>query len=162
MELLSTIGLTMGIAFVSAFVPVVTIEIYLIQLVERYPDLGWWWLAAAATIGQVAGKLVFYAAGRELFALPRWLHRKAHKQRQGWFRRWLQRFHDAAEHRPLLSAVVLFVSAVVGIPPYGALAFLAGLAEIKLWVFLSTGLVGRGIRFAVVVAVPSLIEFWIL
>lgn len=164
MDWLGPLGLTIGVAFVSAFVPVVNIETYLVGLVTHHSGLHWWWVvaaAAAATIGQMAGKLVFYGAGREVFRLPAWLHRKTHKQRQGRFARWLQRFHDMAENRPLISALLLFVSALVGIPPYAAMALLAGIAEIKLWIFLVTGVIGRYIRFAFIASIPGFIDFWI-
>lgn len=162
MDWLGPLGVTLGYSFLSALVPIFNIEIYIVGLVTQYPDLAWWAIGLVAAVGQMAGKLIFYAAGRGAFRLPARLHRKTEKQRAGRFAKWLQRFHDTAEHRPIWSSGILLASAVVGIPPLLAMAFLAGLAEIRVSLFLAIGVVGRFVRFAAIAVSPGLLDFWFL
>ncbi len=158
------IGLTLGYSAVSALIPVLNIEVYLVGLVSQQPQLRWWLLGLVAAVGQVTGKTLFYFAGRGSLRLPDWLHRRSSHRGRGRWSRWLQRLHDrfhhTAQHRPLWTVVVLLCSASVGLPPFAATALIAGLAEVPLSVFLATGLIGRFVRFSAIAASPGLLAAW--
>ena len=55
---------------------------------------------------------------------------------------------------------MLLVSASVGLPPYLAIALLAGVGRVPLPTFLATGLVGRFARFGAIAASPGLVNTW--
>lgn len=158
------IGLTLGYSAVSALIPVFNIEVYLVGLVSQQPQLQWWLLGLAAAVGQLTGKTLFYLAGRGSLRVPHWLHRHTRSRRGGRWSRWLQRLHDrfhhTAEHRPVWTVVVLLASASVGLPPFAATALIAGLAEVRLSVFLATGLAGRFVRFSAIALSPGLLTAW--
>jgi membrane protein YqaA with SNARE-associated domain len=145
------IGLTFGYSLVSALVPVVNAELYLVGLMTRQPQLAWWLVGLAAAAGQMVGKLVYYYAGRGTLQLPARLRR--------WSRR-LARFQQTCHDRPVWTAGVLLASASIGLPPYLAIALLAGVGRVPLPTFLVTGLVGRFARFGAIAASPALINTW--
>ncbi len=158
------IGLTLGYSLVSALIPVFNIEVYLVGLASQQPQLRWWLLGLAAAVGQLAGKTLFYLAGRGSLRLPRRLHRHTRSHGEGRWARGMQRlrdrFHHTAQHRPVWTVVVLLTSASVGLPPFAATALIAGLAEVRLSVFLITGLVGRFVRFSAIAVSPGLLTAW--
>ena len=62
--MLAWLGLTLGVAFGSALLPLVSVEIFLIGLAVQQPHIPWLLLGAAVAIGQVAGKLLYYYAAQ--------------------------------------------------------------------------------------------------
>lgn len=156
------IALTLGVCLISALLPVVNAELYLVALVTRQPQLAWWLLGLAAAVGQLTGKLVFFYLGRGSVRLPaRWrLHRAADPQR---YRRWsgrLARFRQTCRDRPVWAGSVLLTAAVVGLPPLAATSFAAGVAGISVRLFVLTGLAGRFARFSAIAASPGLLQQW--
>lgn len=151
-EALALVGL--GVA--SAVVPVINIEaiIAVSATQDRAPI---WLLVAAATIGQMAGKLLWYYGGRELdrFALvSRRMNRPKAKAA-------MVRWHARTEGRPWFTAGLLLLSAAVGIPPYAVIAVVAGALRVRLWIFLVTGLLGRALRFwAIIGGTSSVLSWW--
>lgn len=158
------VGLTLAYSAVSALIPVLNIEVYLVGLVTQQPQLQWWLVGLAAAVGQVTGKTLFYFAGRGSLRLPNWMHRRTSHGGGGRWSRWLQRLHDkfyrTARQRPVWTVVVLLASASIGLPPFAATALIAGLAEVPLPVFLATGLIGRFARFGAIAASPGLFASW--
>ncbi|MDQ3152742.1 MAG: hypothetical protein M3R63_13820 [Actinomycetota bacterium] len=154
------IALTFAYSVASALVPVVNAELYLVGLMTQRPELAWWLVGLAAAAGQMLGKLVYYYAGRGTLQLPARLRRKADKGTEGRWSRWLARFRATCRQRPVWTAGVLFTSASVGLPPFLAVAVLAGVAEIRVAVFLTTGLTGRFVRFGAIAASPGLLNAW--
>jgi membrane protein YqaA with SNARE-associated domain len=55
------------------------------------------------------------------------------------------------EGRPWFCAGLLLVSAATGVPPYAVLCILAGVLRVPVVVFLVLGLLGRAVRFGVVI-----------
>jgi len=154
------IGLTFGYALVSALVPVVNAELYLVGLMAGQPQLAWWLVGLAAAAGQMVGKLAYYYAGRGTLALPaRWRRRSERHSTGRWSRR-LARFQQTCRHRPWWTAGVLLTSSVLGVPPYLAIAVLAGMGRVPLPMFLVTGLIGRFARFGAIAASPGLLTAW--
>jgi membrane protein YqaA with SNARE-associated domain len=103
------------------------------------------------------GKMLWYWGGQHIDRAP-WVARHLQKPRA---KASLERWHARAEGRPWFTAGLLFVSASVGFPPYAVTAVLAGVLRVPLVVFLVTGLLGRGLRFWVIVTgTTSLLELW--
>lgn len=154
------LALTLGVCLISALVPMINAELYLVVLVTQQPQLPWWLVGLAAAVGQMAGKLVFYYAGRGSLWLPARLRRCADPDRR---RRWsarMTRFQQTCRNRPVCTASVLLVAAAAGLPPLAATSFVAGMARISLVTFMVTGLVGRFARFSAVAASPGLLATW--
>lgn len=152
------IALTVGVCLISALVPVVNAEIYLVGLVTQQPQLPWWLVGLAAAVGQLAGKLVFYYAGRGSLRLPARLRRDS--ERRGRWSARLARLQQTCRDRPVWTAGVLVTAAVVGLPPFAATSFVAGVARVSLGTFLATGLLGRFVRFSAIAAAPGLLSTW--
>lgn len=152
--------LTLGVCLISALVPVVNAELYLVALVTQQPQLPWWLVGLVAAVGQLLGKLVFYYAGRGSLWLPARVRRSADPHRRRRWSAWLTRFQQTCQARPVWTAGVLFLAATVGLPPLAATSFVAGVARISPGMFVVTGLVGRFIRFSTVAAAPGLLGTW--
>ena len=103
------------------------------------------------------GKILWYWGGMHLERAP-WVHRQLEKPKT---RASLDKWHERAEGRPWFTAGLLFVSASTGIPPYAITAVLAGTLRVPFWIFMVTGLAGRGLRFwAVVTGTSSLVHLF--
>jgi membrane protein YqaA with SNARE-associated domain len=139
------VATTFGVGFLSGFIPLVNIEGFLISAVVLGGASSSLGLVIASTLGQMAAKCVLYLSGRGVVTLP--LHRYA--DRMDRIREWLAR---RAGH----AGVVLFVSALVGFPPFYALSILAGTTRIPFAVFVVAGTIGRFLRFALFVWAPQL------
>ncbi|QBX56277.1 hypothetical protein EXE58_12900 [Nocardioides seonyuensis] len=140
----------------SALVPLINVEAILAVAASQQPGITVA-LVLAATIGQMAGKVLWYWGGMHVDRAP-WVHKHLQKPKVAAS---LDRWHARAEGRPAFTAGLLLLSAAVGLPPYALTAVLAGVLRVPFWIFLVTGLVGRGLRFwAVVAGTTSLLELW--
>jgi membrane protein YqaA with SNARE-associated domain len=136
---------TLVVAFGSAILPFVNIEAYLAAVGAAVRHVGIWEVAAAAAIGQTAGKVVLYYAADWAMNLP-WIRKKmATPKWKASYERWQRWITD----HPGGTASLLFASASVGFPPLYVLAVLAGQLRVNIWLFVSTCLVGRYLRFLV-------------
>jgi membrane protein YqaA with SNARE-associated domain len=146
-----TVGLlvaTFLYAIGSALVPVLNLEVYLGAVAAKAPDAPFWELALLAGGGQMVGKVLWYHAGRHSLRLP-WMRRKMDSERwQASYRRWSGWI--AARHGH--TGAVCLLAAFTGIPPFAVVSVLAGSLRMNFWLFLGTGLVGRTLRFAAVLA----------
>lgn len=129
----------------AAVVTVLALEAYLaVAAVDRtYPSAV---LAAVAAVGQIAGKLLWYWAGAGTTRLP-WLRRKLDSPKAAAA---LTRWRERTEGRPVYTGAVLLASAFAGIPPFMVMSVVAGVLRVRLWLFVGTGLVGRFLRFWIV------------
>ena len=147
----------LGVAFGSAFVPVVNIEAYLGAYLVVGDGRDWASmvvLALVAAVGQMAGKTILYFVGRGALhiRLPRGRGLSARNTER--VARWRRRI----EQRPWLAVPLLLLSALVGLPPYAVVSVLAGVLRINVAVFVLTGLAGRFARFLAVLAGVGLVE----
>ena len=139
------------LGFVSAFVPLVSIELALVAAAATGTSGGV--LVAQvflAAVGQMLGKSCFFLGGRNAFA--RWTRRKELHGRRGAQR--LRRVVARAARRRAAAASTVFVSAVTGLPPFAIVSTLAGAWRLRLSSFFVLGLAGRSARFAGVLFVP--------
>ncbi|MER5389202.1 hypothetical protein [Saccharopolyspora sp. NPDC002686] len=163
--MLATIGLlstTFGVSVASALIPVISVEVFAIGVVLNGTDVPWWLLAAVIAAGQIGGKLLHFYAARGAIKLPGLFRSKDGSEKQpGRWRRWLEKFRTNCQRRPLWTAVVMLLSAALSVPPYAAVAVIAGWAKVSLSMFLITGFVGRFVRFGALAIAPAMITTWI-
>jgi membrane protein YqaA with SNARE-associated domain len=165
--------LTLGVAFGSALIPVISIEVFVLGLMSSEPGAQWFLVGAAVAIGQIAGKLLYYLAARGSIKLPPVLHDRLHRQRPPTRRRerwrartkWLRAKVEAVRERchrhPKWMAGTYGLSSVVGLPPFMATTVLAGLADMRMSTFVTAGLAGRFVRYSVLAACPALFASWL-
>ncbi|GAA0536656.1 VTT domain-containing protein [Saccharopolyspora thermophila] len=149
---------TAGTAALGSVFPLVNIELYLLGAVSTVDGVSWWAFGLAAAVGQVAGKTLFYLAGKGGFALGERLRRRLEAGRRGRWANWLEKFHQRTEERPWWGLGVLSVSAVPGIPPYSLMCFLSGAAGLPLLGFLAASLLGRSLHFLIVAGAPGVLH----
>lgn len=145
MSLLAVWLTTFGVAVASAVIPVINIEIYLLGASALAPREMVIPLIVAGTLGQVIGKIALYYAGTGALKIPGKRLQAA-----------LQKMNTQMQERPRMGNALVFVSATAGLPPYYLVTLAAGAAKMNLPMFLAVSLVGRLIRFAIVVAVPQM------
>ncbi|HEV2784191.1 MAG TPA: hypothetical protein VGX25_32805 [Actinophytocola sp.] len=170
--MLMWLGVSLGVAFGSAVLPLISVEIFLVGLVTQEPGIPWLLLGAVIAVGQVAGKLVHYYAARGSLRLPAFLHR-THKpdrapspRRERWamrtkrIRAWVGALTERCHRHPHWMLGTYGVSSLVGLPPYMATTILAGLVRMNVTAFVSAGLIGRFIRFSLLAAAPAACAGW--
>jgi membrane protein YqaA with SNARE-associated domain len=136
----------LGLAFLSALVPVVNIEVILAGRGSLGGMDNIWLLSFAAAFGQMIGKLVWYYLGANALQWG-WVRRKMEKPKaQARLELWRAR----TQQRPVVAGALVLASAASGFPPFAILSVLAGQLRMSLVLFFSLGLVGRWIRFAAV------------
>lgn len=149
---------TMGTAALGSVVPVVNIELYLVGVVTTVAGLSWWALALAATVGQLAGKTLFYLAGRGSFTLGSRLGRMARAKRGSRWASWMNTFHHRCQQRPGWGLATLLLGAITGIPPFTLMCVASGAAGIGWAGFLVVGFTGRLTRFLLIAGAPELLQ----
>jgi membrane protein YqaA with SNARE-associated domain len=157
------LGIALGLSFALAVVPVGSIEVFLVGLVLHRPDIPWLLLGAVVAVGQVFGKLVHYYAARGVLRLPAFVRPSAdgEPETKGWrgrMARTMAKAADRADERPGWLLSVFGVSALVGLPPFGATSVLAGVVGMRVSVFLGVALPARWIRYCGLAAAPSVVQ----
>jgi len=138
---------TFGAAVVSAFVPLVNIELVLIAASAALPRSYAIALILAATLGQMIGKSVMFFGGRGVKLLQR-----------GYMKVKIDEVRDAIQRRNGAVGTMLFMSAATGLPPFYVVSVASGLTGIRFTQFATLGFLGRFARFSVVVLFPQLIK----
>ncbi|MGH3368073.1 MAG: hypothetical protein ACRDOY_12810, partial [Nocardioidaceae bacterium] len=132
-----------GVAFVSALLPVINIEAYVAAVSATGVGGNLWLLCALVAFGQMAGKLVWFYAG-------------AHAQKVGWIRRkmstpkraaQLERWEARVGGHPGIASATVFAAGAAGLPPLAVISVLAGQLRVPLALFLVAGVTGRFVRF---------------
>ncbi|PXY33665.1 hypothetical protein [Prauserella endophytica] len=166
--MLAWLALTLGVAFGSAVVPVISIEVFVIGLMTSENGIPWLAVGAAVAIGQIAGKLLYFLAARGSIRLPDMLHRRLHRERPPSARRyrwhlrtkrlraWLEALRERCHRHPHWMNGTYGISAIIGLPPFMATSVLAGLVRMRMATFVGAGLLGRFVRFSVLAASPAL------
>lgn len=134
----------LGVAFVSALVPLVNIEAYLGVRGSVGSLHSIWLLGLAAALGQMTGKLVWYYLGANSLSWA-WVRRKMDKPKA---QERLALWQTRTATRPVLAGALVLASAFSGFPPFAILSVLAGQLRMNVAMFFVLGLVGRWLRFA--------------
>jgi membrane protein YqaA with SNARE-associated domain len=147
----------LGVAFASALIPLINLEVYLVGLSAVSAPGRVWLFATVAGVGQMLGKLCWYYLGANSLRWG-WIRRKVETPKaQAKLELWRRRTHD----RPLVGASLLFVSAATGFPPFAILAVLAGQLKMSLPIFLGVGVLGRTLRFAAFLGGGGWLSRWL-
>ena len=161
---LAVIGLlttTFGVSVASALLPLISVELFTIGLVLKGTTIPWWVLTVVIATGQIGGKLLHYYAARGVIRLPRLLRREDRPTGEGRRHRWLASFRASCRHRPVWTSAVLLISATTSLPPFAAIAVIAGWAQVPLATFVSAGFVGRLLRFSALTIAPGVVVAWV-
>jgi len=149
-NLIAYFGLYAGtfvLCFVSGFIPLINTELYLLILVSTMHQSGFVWIALVAAAGQMAAKIITYFAGKGVIHLSLKKYQNKIQATQARMERWKSRIN-----------LFLFFSAFSGFPPYYVVSIVAGMTRINFWGFLITGLLGRGLRFWLMMLFPQVFE----
>jgi membrane protein YqaA with SNARE-associated domain len=134
-------GAAFIIGLVSSVIPFVSAEVFIASVViaTAQNPARVIVLCTIVAVGHIAAKVPMYYGARGATRL-------AHPKPDGRLaraRRWIERWRASP-------VALTFVSALTGIPPFYAIALLAGMLELPFGGFLAVGLVGRIIRFSAV------------
>ena len=152
MKLLLTV---LAVSFVSALVPLVNAEAFLawVASLDGVPMV---LCAAVAAVGQVAGKLLWYYAGLHSVDIG-WVQRRLEKAKR---EETLEKWQAQTQGRPVAAGALVFTAAFVGLPPYLAVAAVAGLLGVGVRLFVVTGRIGGFLRFWLVLELAA--YSWVL
>jgi membrane protein YqaA with SNARE-associated domain len=137
-----------GLTAVSAVVPWVNAEIVLLSFTATASSPG----ATAALVivaaaGQMTGKLVLYAAGRQGSRAP-----------SPRIARLMDVWRPRCTANPANADRLVLVSSTVGVPPFILTSVLAGALGMKVVRFLIAGSIGRLLRFGVIAMLGSAVS----
>ena len=100
-------------------------------------------LGIAAGAGATIGKIIWYEAARRSID-SKWAQKRlANPKTKAGYEKWVTRMQG----RPWYAAGIMFIAALVGIPPLLVMAVVAGLLKMPMWVFIPTVFIGRTLRF---------------
>jgi membrane protein YqaA with SNARE-associated domain len=143
---------TFAVSLLSGLVPVVSVEVYLGGVAAATDAAGSPVLLAAlalvAGVGQTVAKVAWYLLAARSMASRR-LQRKLSQER---WRLAYERWHARISGRPVLTTAVLLASACLGFPPLMIIAVVAGSLRVPLAIYVPTVLVGRTVRFWLLLA----------
>lgn len=136
---------TFAISIVSALVPLLPIEVYIVGAGAASPGTAQAIsLGIAAGAGATIGKLVWYEAARRGID-SEWAQKKLSSPKvKAGYERWV----DRTQGRPVYAAAIMFVAASAGIPPLLVMAAVGGILKMPLWIFIPTVFLGRSVRFS--------------
>jgi membrane protein YqaA with SNARE-associated domain len=136
----------LAIGFASALVPIINIEAYL-GIRAALADVSHvWLLGLVAATGQMVGKLIWYYVGASSLSWGFIRRRIEQPKQQARLQLWRRRTAE----RPVAAGGLVFVSALVGVPPFAVLSVVAGQLRMNLALFVALGLSGRWLRFVAV------------
>jgi len=153
------LSIAFGLAFLFAVIPVGSIELFMLGLIAHRHDIPWLALGAAVATGQVLGKLVHFYAARGALRLPVFVRVKtsAVPDRPSRLATIIAVATERARAHPVWRHAVFSVSALIGLPPFGAATLVAGLVGMRTAVYLAVGLTARVVRYSFLAAAPSLV-----
>lgn len=134
---------TLGVAIASALLPFVNIEVYMVALGAKIDPSHAPLYAIAGGIGQTIGKVVWYVVAMRSVN-SEWARKKLESPKM---KASIAKWHARTESNPWVAGGVMFAAAFAGIPPLLAMAVVAGAIRMPMWVFVPTTLVGRTLRF---------------
>jgi membrane protein YqaA with SNARE-associated domain len=148
-DLLARVGIYAGsfiVGFVSGLVPFVNAEVFLVAVSPITPRHALLPVAVLCGAGQMCAKTIIFYAGRGVFKINMGKLEGKIEAVQAKFQLWQNK-----------AGALIFLSAVVGMPPFYVVSFVAGALKLSYVKFLATGFPGRCIRFGVIIYFPQLI-----
>lgn len=148
MTLLTLWWTTFAVCVVGSFIPLVNTEIYLLSVSAISPAEFVGPLVVAATVGQMAGKVVIYYGGRGILRI-----------RNQNVRGKVIAVREKLEQRPRMAKLILFSSAIFGLPPLYLMSIACGAVGMGLVSFILIGSAGRLIHFTIVAMLPQYAKY---
>ncbi len=145
----ATLAILVGV--VSALLPLVNAEAYVLIAAARANVARTLGVAVALAVGQTVGKLVLFHVARRGSGR---LHARLSRRGEGRAARWQDRVCGLMTRRRTGLPTVL-ASATVGLPPLALVSLVAGASTQRRWEFGAVCLVGRTARFAAI-ALPAM------
>lgn len=152
MNWIAEAALAIVVGVVSALLPLVNAEAYVLIALTRTNVATSLAVAIALAVGQTMGKLLLFEAARRGTGR---LHARLSRHGEGRTERWRCRVCSLMTRRRTGLPTVL-ASASVGLPPLALVSLVAGASEQKRCEFGAVCLVGRTARF-VALAIPAVI-----
>ena len=131
---------------VSGLFPLINTELYLLVVSPLASSAALPAVAILSALGQMLSKTIVFLAGRGVFKIE--MGRLSAKLVQA--NAYLDR------HRRSVGFFIFF-SAVIGLPPFYFISFAAGGLNVQFMTFFTAGLLGRTIRFSIIVYFPQLV-----
>ena len=141
---LSKLMLTSVVCFITGFVPTVGTEVFLVVLALKTHGFELLTLIViAASAFQMLSKVIIYYLGFGVIGyLPKSLKEK------------IDNLSHKYSQKSLTNRSLIFISALIGVPPFYIINILCGAFKVPFNLFFSMGLLGTFIRFAFVVFLP--------
>ena len=137
-----------GLAIVSAVVPWFNAELLLLSLTPASRStLDGGLLVVAMTLGQMTGKCAMY-----------WLSRRSTLRPSPRVRAAIDRWTGRMRRHLAWALLIVFVSAIFGMPPFYVVSIVSGAIRIPFAAFAVVGTGGRLIHFAAVAWIPQLVS----
>ena len=140
---------TLIMGFLSGFIPVLNIELFLVFVCALPAQPSVVFLAALATLGQLGAKSLMYSAAAGV-SDKRFIPKVSRHR--------VEALKHRLQQHPRSVDLVLLSSAFTGFPPLFVVSLAAGGLGIRYFRFLAWGLLGRYSRFLLVALVPSLLR----
>ena len=150
MEIVSLAGIYAGtflFCAISALVPLLNAELFILYLGSTASPSQFPALILLAALGQMSSKIVLYHAGRGVLKLP--LGRGQAK---------IDALRARLSKKGGATGGVAFLSALTGFPSFYAMSVMAGVLGWPLYRYLALGVVGRSLRFAVLLFLPGVVK----
>jgi membrane protein YqaA with SNARE-associated domain len=150
-----------GAGLASGLVPVINAETLLAAAVAGTPQ-AWFALALAITAGQCTSKVVIYLTARDgperlrrsrrVEALVERVLAPDRPRSRACTRRPRRGWAPVMHHlkRPIAGTILVTTSALIGLPPLAIVSGLAGVARLRLTLFIPACVAGRLTRFALI------------
>ena len=138
---------TFVLCFLGGIVPVISTEVVLLGVSSVVTPSLLLPMALVATLGQMLAKALCYYSGQGL------LRFSPARCEQG-----LQQLEVRLARWEKSTDLLIFVSALSGVPPFYLLPFVAGSLRLHFGRFFLSGFVGRFLRFGCVLAGPQLVK----
>jgi len=139
---------TFVICFLSGLILFVNAELFLLAISplvltpEKVLLIG-----SLAALGQVLAKVLYYFAASRAMDL-KFVKKKFSPEK-------IAHWHEKVERWGWRVPFVTLASAFFGFPPYMILSFVLGVTRANFWMFFTTGMLGRGARFIIIVGAPN-------
>ena len=152
-EYITSYGLylsTFLVSIASGFIPFINSELFLIIVASAIGRVSIVPVAVVGAIGQMIAKIVMYLSGRGIFKVS--------------FKRYEDKVNamiDKMNEWESKLDIIMFISAFTGFPPFYVLTVALGMAKYSLVRFTILGLLGRTLRFVLIIAFPQYFKEWV-
>ena len=142
----------LGYGIVSAFIPLLNAEAFVVAAAAGGESAAWWGVAGVS-LGQTVGKVAIFVMVRK-GVHRRFLRERRRRPAQQPSSAWRLKLRDWSARlllhldRTWVGGLVVLVSASAGVPPLAVVAVVAGLRRTPLAMFTVAVLLGRAARFA--------------